>query len=80
LQPATRHALVGFACYAMGMNNKKHRAIISAKAGILGGRFRGSLRVYSVGEGAEADIYFSFKLWQAALQRQERLSAAYAAR
>jgi hypothetical protein len=65
----------------MGMTNRNHRSIISAKAGILGGRFKGSLRVYSVGQGADADIYFSLRLWHASLQRQARLSApAYAAR
>ncbi|MDA8131831.1 MAG: hypothetical protein M0011_10055 [Elusimicrobia bacterium] len=62
------------------MNNRKHRTIVSAKAGLLGGRLRGSLRVYTLGEGAEADLYFSVKLWQAAALRQRRLSGetAYA--
>jgi hypothetical protein len=62
------------------MNNIKHRSLISAKAGILGGRFRGSLRVYTLGEGSAADLYFSLRLWHAAAQRQARLSgdAAYA--
>ena len=62
----------------MGMNNKKHRTIISARAGFFGGRYKGSLRVYTLGEGAEADIYFSLKLWQAAAQMQERLAAGTA--
>ncbi len=64
----------------MGMNNRKRRTIVSAKAGLLGGRLRGSLRVYTLGEGAEADLYFSVKLWQAAALRQRRLSGetAYA--
>jgi hypothetical protein len=56
------------------MTNRNHRSIISARAGILGGRLRGSLRVYSVGQGAEADIYFSLRLWHASVQRQARLS------
>lgn len=70
------------ACYPIGMTNRKHNSIISAKAGIFGGRFRGSLRVYTLGEGPGADIYFSLKLWQAAAERQERLAAqaAYALR
>ncbi|MDA8132269.1 MAG: hypothetical protein M0011_12260 [Elusimicrobia bacterium] len=60
------------------MNNRKHRTIVSAKAGILGGRLKGSLRVYTLGEGAGADLYFSVKLWQAAALRQQRLSVAAA--
>lgn len=77
---ATRHALDGMACYAICMKNIKHRSLISAKAGILGGKFKGSLRVYTMGEGAGADLYFSLRLWQAAVQWQARLSgdAAYA--
>lgn len=75
----TRHALVGFACYAIGMTNKNHKSIISARGSALGGRFNGSLRVYTL--GPEADVYFSLRLWFAAAQRQQRLAApAYAAR
>ncbi len=76
----TRQALVGMACYAIGMENKNHRTLISARAGFLGGRFRGSLRVYTLGTGGDASVYFSLRLWQAAAERQARLSggAAYA--
>jgi hypothetical protein len=58
----------------MAMNNKSRSSIISVKGGILGGRLKGSLRVYSLGEGAEAQLYFSLRLWQAASLRQARLA------
>ncbi|HCC46715.1 MAG TPA: hypothetical protein DEQ38_01140 [Elusimicrobia bacterium] len=64
------------------MTNKNRRSLLSAQAGAFGGRLRGSLRVYALGGGADTDIYFSFRLWLAAAQRQQRLSgqAAYAVR
>ncbi|MDD2804930.1 MAG: hypothetical protein PHV33_05205 [Elusimicrobiales bacterium] len=63
------------------MTNKTHRSILSARGAALGGRFNGSLRVYTLGGGPDADVYFSLKLWFAAAQRQQRLSSpAYAAR
>ena len=62
------------------MNNKKRTSLLSAKAGMLGGRVRASLRVYTLDSGAGPDLYFSLQLWQAAARRQEQLSrcAAYA--
>jgi hypothetical protein len=56
------------------MNNKKRTSLFSAKAGVLGGRVRASLRVYTLDEGSGPDLYFSVKLWQAAARRQEQLS------
>lgn len=65
------------ACYAIGMTNRTHRSIISARGAALGGRLNGSLRVFTL--GGDGDVYFSVKLWFAAEQRQRRLSApAYA--
>ena len=61
-------------CYAIGMTNHKRRSLFSARAGILGGRYRANLRIYSLGEGDEAQTYFSVRLWQAAVQRQVRLA------
>lgn len=46
----------------------------------LGGRFKGRLRVYSLGEGADAQLFFSMRLWQAATERQARLAASWAVR
>ncbi|PJA17834.1 MAG: hypothetical protein COX65_00430 [Elusimicrobia bacterium CG_4_10_14_0_2_um_filter_56_8] len=65
----------------MGMTNKNRRSIISARAGLLGGRFKSRLRVYTLGTGEDGSLYFSLRLWQAATERQEQLSrsAAYAA-
>jgi hypothetical protein len=62
------------------MNNKKRTSLLSAKAGMLGGKIRASLRIYTLDEGKGPDLYFSLKLWQAATRRQEQLSrcAAYA--
>jgi len=55
--------------------------LISARGAALGGRLNGSLRVYTLGGGPDADVYFSLKLWFAAAARQRRLSSpAYAAR
>jgi hypothetical protein len=56
------------------MKNKTHNSIFSARGGLLGGRVKASLRVYTLGEGAEADLYFSMRLWHAAGLRQERLA------
>ncbi len=57
------------------------RSIISGKASILGGRLKASFRVYTLGSGADADLHFSLRLWQAAAQRQAQLSrCAFAAR
>jgi hypothetical protein len=58
----------------MGMNNKKRTSLLSARAGMLGGRVRASLRVYTLDDGSGPDLYFSIKLWQAAARRQEQLS------
>ncbi|MBI4351927.1 MAG: hypothetical protein HY550_10840 [Elusimicrobia bacterium] len=64
------------------MNNKNRSSLISARAGFLGGRFKARLRVYTLGAGEEASLYFSVHLWHAATRRQEQLSrdAAFAAR
>jgi len=63
------------------MTNKTRRSLISARGAALGGRLNGSLRVYTLGGGPDADVYFSLKLWFAAAARQRRLSSpAYAAR
>ncbi|MDP2864855.1 MAG: hypothetical protein Q8O90_01265 [Elusimicrobiota bacterium] len=58
----------------MDMNNNNRKSMISARAGFLGGRFRARLRVYTLGTGEDASVYFSLRLWQAATQRQEQLS------
>lgn len=58
----------------MGMTNNKRRSLFSARAGALGGRFRANLRIYSLGEGDDAQLYFSLRLWQAAAERQARLA------
>ena len=57
----------------MGMTNRNRKSIVSARGGILGGRLNASLRVYSVGEGGDAHLFFSLRLWQAAVNRQARL-------
>lgn len=62
------------ACYPIGMKNKNHNSIFSARAGALGGRIRASLRIYTVGDGADSDVLFSMRLWYAAGLRQERLA------
>ena len=41
----------------------------------LGGRVNARLRVYTLGGGADAQVFFSMRLWQAAACRQERLAA-----
>jgi hypothetical protein len=56
------------------MKNKHHTSIFSAKAGLLGGRVRASLRVYTLGDAADPDVLFSMRLWYAAGLRQERLA------
>ncbi len=56
------------------MNNKKRTSLLNAKAGLLGGRVRASLRVYTLDSGCGPDLYFSLQLWQAAARRQEQLS------
>ena len=58
----------------MGMTNKTRRSIFSARAGMHGGRLGARLRVYTLGEGADSDMYFSLRLWQAAVSRQVRLA------
>lgn len=62
------------ACYAIGMTNIKRNSIISARAGLLGGRFKARLRVYTLGSGDESCTYFSLQLWQAATVRQAQLA------
>ena len=64
------------------MTNTNRKSIISARAGLLGGRFKARLRVYTLGTGEEASLYFSLHLWQAATEKQAQLSrcATYAAR
>jgi len=66
----------------MSMANKNRSSIISARAGLLGGRFKARLRVYTLGTGEDSSLYFSLHLWQAATARQAQLSrcAAYPAR
>jgi hypothetical protein len=54
------------------MTNRRHRSIISAKAGFLDGRLRGSLRIYMLGAGPAAEIFLSLNLWQASAAGQER--------
>jgi hypothetical protein len=56
------------------MKTKKHSSIFSARTGILGGKVRASLRLYTLGEGADAELLFSIRLWHAAALRQERLA------
>jgi len=55
----------------MGMNNKTRHSIFSARAG-LPGRMRARLRVYTLGRGADAQLLFSLRLWQAATLHQEQ--------
>jgi hypothetical protein len=56
------------------MTNKKRNSIISARAGLLGGRFKARLRVYTLGDGDDSCTYFSLQLWQAATVRQAQLA------
>jgi hypothetical protein len=58
---------------ALGMTNTTRRSLLSARGGLFGGRLNASLRVYSLGGGGDAHLYFSLKLWQAAVARQQRL-------
>ena len=58
----------------MDMNNNNRKSIISARAGFLGGKFKARLRVYTLGTGEDASVYFSLHLWQAATQRQAQLA------
>jgi len=56
------------------MTNKERKSIISARAGLPGGRFKVRLRVYTLGTGEDSSIYFSLRLWQAAAERQAQLA------
>ena len=58
------------------MTNLKRNSLFSAAAGIFGGRYRARLRIYTLGDGADARLLFSMRLWQAAAQRQARLAAS----
>lgn len=54
-------------------------SLISGRASILGGRVRASFRLYTLGAGADSDLYFSLRLWHAAARRQAQLAACAAA-
>ena len=58
---------------------KNRRSIISGKACMMGGRLKTAFRVYTLGEGADAALYFSLRLWQAAAKRQQQLACCAAA-
>jgi len=58
----------------MYMTNKTRHSIISAHGGLLGGRVNARLRVYTLGAGGDAQLFFSLRLWQAAVVRQARLA------
>ena len=60
----------------MGMTNKTRQSLFSAHGGILGGRVRARLRVYTLGQGEDSQLFFSMRLWQAAGARQARLAVA----
>jgi len=60
----------------MGMTNRTRRSIFSARAGLPGGRLGARLRVYTLGKGADSQMFFSLRLWQAAVSRQTRLAGA----
>ena len=62
------------ACYAIGMTNKNKHSLFSARAVWPGGGAGASLRVYTLGRGADKDVFFSMRLWLASAQRQERLA------
>lgn len=58
------------------MTNTKRNSLFSARAGILGGRYRARLRIYTLGDGADARLLFSMRVWKAAVLRQARLAVA----
>jgi len=58
----------------MGMTNTNRHSLISLRGAALDGRVKARLRVYSLGRGADAQLFFSMRLWQAAADRQARLA------
>ena len=68
------------ACYAMGMENTKRNSLVSLRGSAFGGKVGARLRVYTLGEGADAQLFFSMRLWQAAADRQARLAQLAPAR
>jgi len=56
------------------MTNRTRHSLFSAQGGILGGRLKARLLVYTLGTGGDAQLFFSMRLWQAAGLRQARLA------
>ncbi|OGS11847.1 MAG: hypothetical protein A2234_01745 [Elusimicrobia bacterium RIFOXYA2_FULL_58_8] len=58
----------------MGMTNKTRHSLFNSGAALPGGRYKARLRIYTLGAGADAQVLFSLRLWQAATLRQGRLA------
>ena len=48
--------------------------MLSAGFALPGVRLKAHLRVYTLGQGGDAQVFFSLRLWHAAVGRQARLA------